>query len=861
MIDDLTVRNNKMRQKLKRYEKLHCSHLRKEILFEVRMHGLQSRWKRDLVQTLRSFASTMEGASNRPTTTTVPPRTSLGPNPGEFSDKPSWPSDSYHKHVDSAYASISASGQTQISQIAHNDGKSQERHVETIETHRVHFDPCLHDAQQAVSLRKLRFISAEAKQKLIVRRLEDLFTDRLASTTADKVPLQQQVVSYSAASGDTKASEPGENSVEMEGAREARILTACAGLPTEGPVDDQAGTMGRDENDFDDLMGGDTGADSPGKSEQRPTRRVDLDIRHAQAPEETMKYIRHLGPYCSSSWIYLNLLSSMAQLHFFNVTPRSIRKAVARFSSKLEISPNGQKLRWKGGTQGTRLSSESGSNAEPRRKCSPEVGDGPAGERIRTGESSPSDAGTWAQSDANCLSQVSNYNSSAGPGAVPRRRPDFLRQFNRAANFQYKPLLFHAARSESDDDYDYDNDSLTSGDGTESMAGVEPPPKHNMTARSTSKRRGSNGGPIIFYNRANFCIDLSGDTSLSCNGDIMYSPCTKDPVGCHMSDLDDDFGSKSSRRPLIQEPLLDDSAMNENENDDVSMLDLDLTMEQLEPKTDNVYDGLSPIYMEASGLGGIQPQDNFSINVRVKHVSAIASSWKVPPSRRNPCRVQRVLQDLRASACLSSREDSESAFQVAEVLFVRTTLLPPSALPEPSYCLTLFSEEGEDSDEDDSYNKNSDEEGLKRDSTMSSVEEDEIDLDFLVAQSQSENSESSQEPSFATSSEAGSEGDDDSSIDLLAHARVLDPATVAARELEFETNNGQMLAEVPAGSSAATIGVGSGLSSEYSSSLHTAEDEGRPEAKRPRSSFEATVLSMKIEKGRVGGDDDDRMGR
>lgn len=840
VIDDLTIQNNKMRQKLKRYEKLHCSHLRKELLFEVRTYGLQSRWKRGLEQTLRSFASTMEGASNRPTTMTAPPPgTSLDQNPGEFSDKPSWSSDSFPKNVDSAYASISASGQTQNSQTAQNYSKSKERVVDSIETRRLHFNSHLHDAQQAFSSKRLRFISAEAKQKLIVQRLEKLLTDNPASTTADQVSLQQHEVCCSAASGDRKASEAGDGSVEIAGVREARILKTGAGLPVDA-VNFQAGTMGQDENDSDDPMGGDTVAESPVKSEQRPTWPLDLDISRAQAPEEAMKYIRHLGPYSSGPWIHLNLLSNMAQLHFFNVTPDFVRKAVARFSSKFEISPNGQKLRWKGGTQGTRLKSDCEINAEPSWKYLPEVGEGPVGERKRTGESSPSDDGTWAQSDVNCLSQVSNYNSSAVPGAAPRRRPDFLHQFNRAANFQYKPLLFHAAQSDRDDSYDYDNDSLTSSHGIDTMDGVELP---HLTARSISKRRGSNGGPIIFYNSANFCIDLSGDPSLSCDGDIMYNPCTNDPVGSHMPEPAEDFGSKASRRPLIQKPFLDDSVMNDSENDDVSMAEFDLTMEQSEPKTDDIYDSLAPAYMEASGLGGVQPQDNFFINVRVKHVSVRTRSTKILPSRRNPCHVQQVLQNLRAPVSQSSWESPDAVFRAAEILFVKTTLLPPSTLPEPSYCLTLFSEDGEDSDDDHSSNRSSDEEGRNRGSTVSSVEEDEIGVDFLVAQSQSENSESSQESSLITSSEDGSEEDEDSSIDLLAHARALDPATVAARELEFETNHGQMLAEVPVGSSAATVGGGSEFSSEYSSSLHTVEEEGRFKAKKRRTTFAAAVLS------------------
>lgn len=829
-----------MRQKLKRYEKLHCSHLRKEILFEVRTYGLQSRWKRGLEQTLRSFAATMEGASNRPTKMAAPPGTSPGQNPGEFSEKPSWSSDSFPKNVDSAYASISASGQTQNSQTPHNYGKSNERVVDSTETHRLHRNSHLYDAEQPFSSTRLRFISAEAKQKLIVQRLEQLFTDNSTSTTADQVSLQQDVVFSSAASGDMKASEAEDDSVEMEGVRESRIMTTGAGLPVEA-VNVQAGMMEQDENDSDDPMGRDIVAESPVKSEQRPTRPLDLDITRALAPEEAMKYIRHLGPYCSGPWLHLNLLSNLAQLHFFNVTPGFVRKAVARLSSKFEISPNGQKVRWKGETQGTWSRFDSGSNVEPRLKCLPDVGEGPADERKRTGDSSPSDDGSWAQSDVNCLSQVSNYNSSVVPGAARRRRPDFLHQFNRAANFQYKPLLVHAAQSERDDNYEYDNDSFNSSHGIDSMAEVEFP---HLTARSISKRRGSNGGPLIFYNSASFCIDLSGDPSLSYDGDIMYNPCTNDPVGGHMPKPAEDFGSKASRRPLIQKPLLEDSAMNDSENDDASIAEFDLTMEQSEPKTDDIYDSLAPAYMEASGLGGVQPQDNFAMNVRVKHVSVRTGSSKILPSRRNLSHVQRVLQNLRASVSLSSRESSDAVFRAAEILFVKTTLLPPSTLPEPSYCLTIFSEDGDDSDDDHSSNGSSEEEGKNRGSTVSSVEEDEIGVDFLVAQSQSENSESSQESSITTSSEDGSEEEDeDSSIDLLAHARALDPATVAARELEFETNHGQMLAEVPAGSSAATVGCGSEFSSEYSSSLLTVEEENRLKAKKRKTSFAAAVLS------------------
>ncbi|KAK5279622.1 hypothetical protein LTR16_007524, partial [Cryomyces antarcticus] len=54
----------------------------------------------------------------------------------------------------------------------------------------------------------------------------------------------------------------------------------------------------------------------------------------------------------------------------------------------------------------------------------------------------------------------------------------------------------------------------------------------------------------------------------------------------------------------------------------------------------------------------------------------------------------------------------------------------------------------------------------------------------------------------------------DGSLDLLATAREIDPATIRAREREYDSNMAERLAEeIPAGSSAATAGGGSGFAS------------------------------------------------
>src|SRR5690349_15516782 len=69
----------------------------------------------------------------------------------------------------------------------------------------------------------------------------------------------------------------------------------------------------------------------------------------------------------ADGWVYLNLLCNLAQLHIINVTPAFIRAAVSEKSTKFQLSPDGQKIRWRGGTHGTRFSSDSGNNSSKER--------------------------------------------------------------------------------------------------------------------------------------------------------------------------------------------------------------------------------------------------------------------------------------------------------------------------------------------------------------------------------------------------------------------------------------------------------------------------------------------------------------
>ncbi|KAK2666926.1 Frequency clock protein, partial [Fusarium oxysporum f. sp. vasinfectum] len=108
---------------------------------------------------------------------------------------------------------------------------------------------------------------------------------------------------------------------------------------------------------------------------QRPTRPCDLDPDRAQIPSENMNYIRHLDllppdllpgqqsiqdvHLDAEGWVSLNLLYNLAQLHLINVTPDLVRSAVLEISTKLQLSPDGHKIRWRGGSKDTKFSSHS----------------------------------------------------------------------------------------------------------------------------------------------------------------------------------------------------------------------------------------------------------------------------------------------------------------------------------------------------------------------------------------------------------------------------------------------------------------------------------------------------------------------
>lgn len=843
MIDDLTVKNKKLREKLKKYERLHCSHLQEEKLFEVRVHGLPMHRKLELEQVLRGFATSLEESPDAPGFAPIsePATILLDPLP-PLHKKPCSSSTSYSKPHDSTYASVSASGQTLNSQPNPNHVRS----LEKSESKRRDVRSYLHDIPPGLLPRRSPFISTQVKRKVVVRRLEQLFTGRGGVIKNCHRSHQQQEVSQSAAQVERGANGAGEGRLGVEGVREARILPATT---FHFAADSNPSSHARDHHEGEERKFGSELPSHEGTPDQRPTRPLDLDLHRAQVPAENIQYIKHLGissPVAEPNaevgflkgWVYLNLLVGMAQLHTLNVTLGFIRKAIAEISTKFELSADGRKIRWIGDDQGTPLSSDSDESTDSTRGMLPDK-DPTAARQKPIGGRRLRQLRSEAHSDAIDTSRLSTYNSSPDyEEAHPQ--PFCLAPSNSATSFHYKPLLFRRISSEDEDCYNYDDDDSYSlsrkvehSNVLESFSrGPQAPVlKSNKVGRQE-------GGPIIFYRNANFCTDLSGDLNHDSRNDVSFTRYIQDPIGGNDESHGGGETGHDPEETLVHEP---DSV--EVETESSCLTDTCLTLGEMSlVDAEDAPSRIKPVYFEVSGLGGVQPQDNFCVEVKMQHGglkspdddgSEHGTPDQSPPRGLRQSRFSPAGEDFHWIHTPRANQ-ADGSFCKSKILSLTVTPLPHSVLPEPSYINLPFSSDNEEEDEGSSENSECDEKQKGFRSFASDEMGTELDKPRPLAALFGLLDDSSVENWHTTLSE----GSDDSSIDILAHARVLDPETVAAREREYDSNMGMPLAEVPAGSSAATAGGGSGHPSEASSPCSESTEEkkrsGRPSVKRRR---------------------------
>ena len=718
--------------------------LRRQKLFEIKFHGLPQWKKQELEATLRDFTAGLNGessteasSSKRKKSSRKTPRLKAGSS--SASKHPSSSSDSHLRPVDSAYHSMSTgnrSGNSELPQSKREASQATDRKVEDY----------LKDIPEGLYPRHIT-MSDKQKKKLVVRRLEQLFTGK-SGKSRDKQEKQKEVPA--AASGDDGPSREArilpttnpKGKVAAPGASHSAAtqsgtnvtsqsntdLTSWSGNKS-GPNDNASGGAGSGGRSGSGAGSGSGGSNpSPSENlpfEQRPTHPKDLDPDRMPDPSENMEYLRHLGvtpapdpvtatPSGTSpggvstdaeGWVYLNLLSNLAQLHIFNVAPSFVRAAVAEKSSKFELSSDGRKIRWKGGNsaQGTRFSSDDSEGMGSR--GSTDDGQSPDGSRKRV---RISDSGEDGSADT-----LSSERNNSGSGLE---------------SFHYKPLF---ARGESPGEQTSQMGSSSSpdsgGDSYNNGSGWG-----NSHSASSRRRKRRLDGAIIYYSGAPFCTDLSGDPGYQSPTTYMASNDEGESAEQQSSDSSPAerdsgrgtiSGSSLAYRPLGTVKGKDaESASAMDTSSDVAVNDLEVTEdsdgEDIEAEfpwsESRQKQKGSFLALEPCGLGGVLPEDNFIMTVTTKRAKDDeARAGAAAEEALAEAKGRSALEKLASKAPYSATKKHARASPPLDIEYVsgRIKRLRPATLPPPAVFLPPFSSDessgwGDDPEDED------DEEGL-----------------------------------------------------------------------------------------------------------------------------------------------------
>ncbi|KAM0347946.1 hypothetical protein ACHAPU_004447 [Fusarium lateritium] len=739
VIDDLTIEIQKLREELKRYKNTGPGMLRKDKLFEIKVHGLPKMKKRELEATLRDFASGLDGS---PDTTSSQNKKSRHANrdnmySGSGSKHASSSSGSNFRPADSAYASMSSGAKSSGTSLSRPSMGSQAKSSEAVESY-------LRDIPEGLYPRHMVMTEKERK-KLVVRRLEQLFTGKISGrhvvrkqpvrSTGDSAALAPVVAETQPRATSTLHEPPTLQTGGTGTTREARILpteqqSGNSGSKSQYTNNGSVSNSNADANESGGSGNGNGSGTSPsptetGLPEQRATRPLDLDPDRTQVPADNMDYIRHLGLVPPEllveqrnqdvhpdveGWVYLNLLCSLAQLHMINVTPDFVRSAVSDISTKFQLSPDGRKIRWRGGTEGTRFSSDSSGYNSQKSPSTDDTEDGLDKKRKR--QKTERSTGDEFRSGTSSHKGVKFDPQLCAP----------------SESFHYKPLF---AQQDS-------SGGQTSADETVSSFGL--PEESNVGesrwalsgSGASGRRKRRHDGAIIYYSGAPFCTDLSGDPGdMSPRTHINPSGQDKDKDGFKVppSPLQrSDSGSFITYRPLtdrglasIQETAMDidseDPPSLTDDVDDTSEVDLDFTWS-------NNAQYMQHYPLEPCGLGGVLPEDHFMVVVSTKRTKQGDLSL-IPPVGRKPSEsADAVIRQIATMSTSSPVLGASKSLPVMTTLPAMTTLpveieymsgrikrLTPVSLPPPAIFFPPFSPSesmGDSDDDDDSDSEDDD---------------------------------------------------------------------------------------------------------------------------------------------------------
>ncbi|KAI9889005.1 MAG: hypothetical protein M1814_006063 [Vezdaea aestivalis] len=817
VIDDLTIENKKLKQRLRRFERSHAGHLDDDKLFEVKIHHLPPHKRQALEEALRAFTEALEQPT-KSTDSSKSGRVQETVSNVRSGENPSSPSASGSRPLDSAYASMSAFAMTSnqpLDNTVSGDSKPDlgdtKAKPDTVQSY-------LQEIPQGFLPRHPPVMTEKAKKKLVVRRLEQLFTGKDSDKAEHSHPIQQQEVSQSAAFADRTAKFALGQRVTNEGSREAQMFHPR--VHSSDPESHlQEATQRRDHHtdseSQDDRQWKESLSGEDNSPEQRPTRPLDLDPHRAQNAVENIDYIRHLGvssPKLSlasdasdEGWVYLNLLTNMAQLHTINVTPEFVRKAVTEVSSQLELSRNGREIRWRGGNEGSKWSSDSGSSGGPlftKKRSSFDNAnlDERVSKRQKTGRSSNDEI---TQNMASSSSQAVHAKRQKSIPGTRRPVPTSLRK---VGGHHYEPLFFYATASdEGEGSVDMDADSGFSSDqrDTNLPRSADVYENHNNKQAYSAANR-NNDGSLIFYRKSTFCTDLTGDVAA-----IYMAATSRKSVAA--------VGRAGDLSPIISSS----SVMEDYQGDSAMELDLSPSDEPAlsfpSPAFSSTPGQSTPDakFFEVSGLGGVQPADNFVLHVTTSYPIHSNQTSKSQYSRHFRSKA-RAFHHRIPDTALAAFHDVTPKSLTPTTIQTKYLALEPSTLPPPSYAAETSADSDSDSDSIHPLDApTSDGNTYSISLPVAATCSDSMGPPRLPA-SKLRKIMSSVGTTGSSSLFLGDSvsRDTDSEIDLLAAARKVDPVTIAEREREFDNGLGKRFTEeLPAGSSAATAGGGSGWDS------------------------------------------------
>lgn len=636
IIDDLTVENKMLRARNKSLERMEKCYreVDKHKLFEISLHNLPPSDARDLEEVVTAFVLSRH-PRDRPvqrqselSEANVQSKMSLMPAHNNLITNKNSTHASGTSKLDSGYASMTL-GTPGPGSTPHNISPGQRKDASLTDdaatySHLLDVPRGLLPGQSCVTTER-------SKKKLVVQRLEELFTGKklLLGRGNPHMPDRKDN-----SSGLVRKSQ--KTSV-LEGAREATIMAHV--LTKEGLAN-----AGEQETE----SAGDGGTDSDKSSEQRPTRPFDLDPERQQIPSENVDYMRHLGISTpdlrredsqdseadARGWVYLNLLMNMAQLHIMNVTADFVRDAVEEVSSNFQLSSDGSRLRWRGGTEPTQMSSLSGSTSADSLSA----------------PNSPSPVETadnHVESEGFATYNLPRANPKKGNGRISGfhdhasmkgRRADGRRERHVA---HYSPMFEQPSRPNTDT---RDSSGVTHSTHVPAARKRVIPPDLGCVAPSKKQKLANNRARgMVFYDDASFFVDFGGAVPSSkaentCDY-TFYGDDRRRVLGCegqHEQEIDSLSGEylttrKSWDRLLIRDSVLrTPSPITPTKADSLFDCNLSTPMEDVGPARATPLLKF-PVQLEASGLGSTAPADHFleTVTTRIAVSDSLDSKQNV----------------------------------------------------------------------------------------------------------------------------------------------------------------------------------------------------------------------------------------